>query len=1184
MEVKINNKFFRRNNNKIKDNNFIFTNNPLIFMICFVFLIYPIHLSKQKIYNLRLLIRESEVIITIIGKNNQQLLSQDFYNLYTPSEILINGNRQNQISIYALNLQNDENEITLKWNVQFTTCYSMFDGQSNIIKIDLSKLDSSRVTTMCYMFYQCNSLTSINFNNFDTSLVKDFSYVFYGCSSLLSLDISNFNTPSINNMYLTFYDCNSLKSLDLSNFDTSHVTDMYGLFYNCYSLQSVNLNNFNTSLVTNMGAMFLYCYSLRSIDLSSFNTLNVKDMKGMFCYCTCLQSLDLSSFNTSLVTNMYSMFLDCNSITSINLSSFNTSLVTEMQSMFRNCYSLTSLDIRNFNTSSAIKMYTMFDNCRSLKYLDLQGFDTSNAVDMNRMFLNCSSLTTLNLSSFDTSKVSNMTNMFKGCYNNLLYCINDDNNGQNKLLSTLIDNSFLNNNCSQLCLLKNKKYIFVKEKCLINCYDDNIYKYEYENICYSSCPNGTKNSMNYEYICIKDYPTVIATTNIIYDVRDITIINGLDHSSYSYITDINYFINLCKINDNMTTKDDIINKIRDELDKGKLDQLIQNYIEQEKDDLLAEENNIIYQITSTYNQNNKEYNNISTINLGECESLLRFHNNISNDTTLLIFKVDIMEEGLLIPIIEYEVYNSETKQKLSLDICKDTKINISIPVFIDENDLFKYNISSDYYNDICFPYTSNEKTDIILDDRKKEFNQNNMSLCENNCEYQGYNFTSKRVACECLIKKIFPSLSEITLNKEQLVQKFFDFKKTMNICIIKCYKKVFCKEGIITNIGSYILLTIIISNIILAVAFKFKGYILLKNKINKIMTNLEQKKNKKNVKNNVINQNNILNSHQKLKQSNNLKNKIKTKRDSKKNILIKNENNNPPTKTKKYKNSRKNKISKSERYKNSLSNSKLRQSNILMDVEKNQNFNVSIYNTSNKRKNKTSDNQKYMKYNDYELNNLSYKDALKIDKRSYILYYISLLKTKHLIIFTFFTYTDYNSKIIKISLFLFSFALYYAVNALFFTDSTIHKIYEDKGSFNFIYQLPKLIYSTVISLAINTIVKYFSLSEKDILKIKEKNKNMNEEKTKLLKCLIIKFILFYIISIIFLILFWYYLSCFCAIYKNSKIHLIKGTIISFGLSLLYPLGINLLPGFFRLPSLKGSRECIYKISKIIQLI
>ena len=224
-----------------------------------------------------------------------------------------------------------------------------------------------------------------------------------------------------------------------------------------------------------------------------------------------------------------------------------------------------------------------------------------------------------------------------------------------------------------------------------------------------------------------------------------------------------------------------------------------------------------------------------------------------------------------------------------------------------------------------------------------------------------------------------------------------------------------------------------------------------------------------------------------------------------------------------------------------------------------------------------------MNYNDYELNNLSYKEVLKIDKRTYIQYYFSLLKMKHLLIFTFFTYTDYNSKIIKISLFLFLFALYYTVNALFFTDSTIHKIYENKGSFNFIYQIPKILYSTVISLIINIIVKYFSLSEKDIVKVRENKKNMKEEIAKLLKCLNLKFILFYTINSLFLILFWYYLACFCAIYKNSQIHLIKDTLISFGLSLLYPLGINLLPGLFRIPSLNGNRECLYKISKIVQL-
>ena len=99
------------------------------------------------------------------------------------------------------------------------------------------------------------------------------------------------------------------------------------------------------------------------------------------------------------------------------------------------------------------------------------------------------------------------------------------------------------------------------------------------------------------------------------------------------------------------------------------------------------------------------------------------------------------------------------------------------------------------------------------------------------------------------------------------------------------------------------------------------------------------------------------------------------------------------------------------------------------------------------------------KFNDYELNSLSYNDALKYDKRSYTQYYFSLLKMKHIIIFTFYTKSDYNSRIIKIILFIFSFALYFTVNALFFNDSIIHKIYEDEGNFNFIYQIPQILYS-----------------------------------------------------------------------------------------------------------------------------
>ena len=53
-------------------------------------------------------------------------------------------------------------------------------------------------------------------------------------------------------------------------------------------------------------------------------------------------------------------------------------------------------------------------------------------------------------------------------------------------------------------------------------------------------------------------------------------------------------------------------------------------------------------------------------------------------------------------------------------------------------------------------------------------------------------------------------------------------------------------------------------------------------------------------------------------------------------------------------------------------------------------------------------------YNDTELNSLSYKEALIIDKRNYFQYYLSLIKKKQILIFTFYITNDYNSIIIKI--------------------------------------------------------------------------------------------------------------------------------------------------------------------------
>ena len=85
--------------------------------------------------------------------------------------------------------------------------------------------------------------------------------------------------------------------------------------------------------------------------------------------------------------------------------------------------------------------------------------------------------------------------------------------------------------------------------------------------------------------------------------------------------------------------------------------------------------------------------------------------------------------------------------------------------------------------------------------------------------------------------------------------------------------------------------------------------------------------------------------------------------------------------------------------------------------------------------------------------------------------------------------------------------------------------------------------------------------------------------------LFIKFILYFITSLLLLIFFWYYISMFCVIYRNTQVHLLKDTLMSFGLALLFPFVIYLLPGLFRIPSLansKSERKCLFNFSKFLQ--
>ena len=117
------------------------------------------------------------------------------------------------------------------------------------------------------------------------------------------------------------------------------------------------------------------------------------------------------------------------------------------------------------------------------------------------------------------------------------------------------------------------------------------------------------------------------------------------------------------------------------------------------------------------------------------------------------------------------------------------------------------------------------------------------------------------------------------------------------------------------------------------------------------------------------------------------------------------------------------------------------------------------------------------------------------------------------------------------------------------------------------------------------LLDFLALSEDNIIELKVERvpKKAFQKSKDLLRILKYKFAFFYILSLLFLLFFWYYAICFCAVYKNTQYHLIKDSIIGFGTDMLTPLGTKIAPLIFRVISLKKKSKFSYFISKIIQM-
>ena len=664
----------------------------LLLIIIFVYL--TSFFSQNKIIKSRKLNSISSQITLTFKKSEEPLQTIRNSEIF-PLKIIIN--EQDVTSSIPSNMkytfEREENTVIFIWNEKIQSCSGMFE-KIQMKTIDLSKFDSSYVIDTSRMFYQCQNLTYINLKDFDTSLVTNIEQMFLGCNLITSLDLSSFETSRVQNMRGLFAYNFNLESINLSNFDTSLVTDISSMFMQCFKLSSINLSSFKTNSLKKMNKLFLRCTSLEYLDLSSFDISNVDDMNSCFYECTNLENIDLKNFDTSKVTNMKWMFSQCNKLKSLDISNFdmtkvkviadmfsycenleyikfnNLNLLNSIQesnNLFYNCKKLESLDLSFLNISLVNDMEYMFYGCEELKYLNLLNFNTSSVTKMSYMFDGCKSLQFLNIPLFIENNDLDFSNMFNNFSSNLIYCIKDYSKTEN--IISLLDEKNTKNNCSNLCFHDNIKFIFEENKCI--CQEDILYETIKEHYCLKEC------------------------------------------NSQDFIN------NICKArNNSLSIKMIIINQIREDIQNGELKEQLQNVTNDEKKDIEIYEDNMIYQITSTYNQNYKKYSNISTLKFEECENLLKSIYEIDESEALLILKIDIHEEGLKMPIVEYEVYHPLTLEKLNLSYCLNSSIEISVPVTINENELVKYDPTSALYNDRCHPYTSENKTDVVLKDRQ----------------------------------------------------------------------------------------------------------------------------------------------------------------------------------------------------------------------------------------------------------------------------------------------------------------------------------------------------------------------------------------------------------------------------------------------------------------------------------
>jgi len=241
-------------------------------------------------------------------------------------------------------------------------------------------------------------------------------------------------------------------------------------------------------------------------------------------------------------------------------------------------------------------------------------------------------------------------------------------------------------------------------------------------------------------------------------------------------------------------------------------------------------------------------------------------------------------------------------------------------------------------------------------------------------------------------------------------------------------------------------------------------------------------------------------------------------------------------------------------------------------------------NKNDKKLNINKDEAIKLLENIYDIHNADHEEAIFYDKRGYLKMYWGFLVDTQIILGTFCTDNHLDLFAIKLSFFIFTFQISFFLNALFYTDKYISNAYHNNGVLDFVSGLPKSIYSFIATLITTNLLRMLSTSKNELLRLiieKLKYKSyISLIQIKLAK-LRTKLIIYFIIVFLFSIIFLYYVSVFCAVYRNSQKYWFLGCLESFGIDSSLSIIICIFLAIFRYISIKKRTKYLYVLGNLI---